>query len=96
MSISKSKKCLTNKLQMSEVFIATPGHKHSMLENDTNVIQIRFSSAVSMTTCVVCTGLQLQQGTFKSTLQINVLSSKLLKIPTLGAPIHTTNNNINM
>lgn len=49
-----------------KVFTATLGHKHSMFENDTNVIQIRFSSAVSMTTSVVCTGLQLQDGTFKT------------------------------
>lgn len=37
-----------------------------MFENDTNVIQIRFSSAVSVTTSVVCTGLQLQDCTFKT------------------------------
>lgn len=38
----------------------------SVFENDTNVILVLLSSAVSMTTSVVCTGLQLQECIFKN------------------------------
>lgn len=37
-----------------------------VFENDTNVILVLLSSAVSMTTSVVCTGLQLQERIFKN------------------------------
>lgn len=68
-----------------------------MFENDTNVILVLLSSAVSMTTSVVCAGLQLQERIFKNPAahianQYTVIAH--VENSHRGAPSRTANNGI--